>query len=59
MFVFMCDIEYLQLWDACVNTHHIVIVVCRVEAIYEPVNESPSSNVTMTTSPAYEGVKIT
>ena len=41
----------------CVNTHNIVLSVCRVEAIYEAVDEGPCPDVTMTTSPAYEGVK--
>ena len=39
------------------NTHNIVIVY-RVEAIYEIVDEGPCPDVAMTTSPAYEGVKI-
>ena len=38
--------------------HAVLLFGYRVEAIYEAVDEGPRHDVTMTTSPAYEGVKI-
>ena len=60
MFVLKCVIKIPTTVGSVksMQQHAVLLFGYRVEAIYEAVDEGPRHDVTMTTSPAYEGVKI-
>ena len=48
-------VHFTKMHEMYVITLHLV---CRVDAIYEKVDENGYDDVAMTTNPAYEGVTV-